>query len=51
MVRYANKAALEAHLKSGISQKMGKTFKEEDLLAKPMEVMFTNGVGGYASKL
>ncbi|RMZ66834.1 antibiotic biosynthesis monooxygenase [Pyrenophora seminiperda CCB06] len=48
---YADKAALETHVKGGVSQKMGKLFKEEDLLAKPMEVLFTKSVGGYASKL
>ncbi|CAE7001520.1 hypothetical protein CFE70_001169 [Pyrenophora teres f. teres 0-1] len=48
---YANKAALETHMKSGIPQKIAKTFKEEELLAKPIEVLFTKGVGGFASKL
>lgn len=30
---------------------MGKTLKEEDLLAAPMKIIFTKEVGGYASKL
>lgn len=48
---YADKGALETHAQSENFKKMGKLMKTEDLLAEPMEVMFTEEVGGYASKL
>ena len=49
--RYKDKAAIDAHAKSPDFKKMGKTMKEEDLLAGPMKVMFTKEAGGFASKL
>jgi len=49
--RYKDKAAIDAHAKSPGFKQMGKTMKEEDLLAGPMKVMFTKEAGGYASKL
>jgi quinol monooxygenase YgiN len=51
MYRYADKAALETHGKSDYFKELGRAFKEEDLLAEPMKVLFTQEVGGYASKL
>jgi quinol monooxygenase YgiN len=51
MYSYADKAALETHGKSDYFKELGRAFKEEDLLAEPMKVLFTQEVGGYASKL
>ncbi|OSS49925.1 hypothetical protein B5807_06049 [Epicoccum nigrum] len=48
---YKDQASIAAHAKSPDFKKMGKTLKEEDLLAAPMKVIFTKEVGGYASKL
>lgn len=49
--RYANQAALEAHVKSPAGQELGKKFKEEDLVAEPMKIMLTKTVAGFDSKL
>ncbi|USP76877.1 antibiotic biosynthesis monooxygenase [Curvularia clavata] len=48
---YADQAALDAHVKSPTGQQLGKAFKEEDLVAEPMKILFTKSVAGYASKL
>ncbi|EUC41709.1 hypothetical protein COCMIDRAFT_105447 [Bipolaris oryzae ATCC 44560] len=49
--KYENQAALDTHVKSDIGVRLGKTFKEEDLVESPMKVIFVKSVGGYASKL
>lgn len=49
--RYKDKAALAAHAQTEYFKVMGKTIKQEDLLEKPMEVVFTREAGGFASKL
>jgi quinol monooxygenase YgiN len=49
--RYADKAALETHGNSDYFKELTRTFKNEDLLAEPMKVLFTEEAGGYASKL
>jgi len=48
---YENQAAIEAHGKSEAFKTLGRTMKQEDLLAEPMKVLFTKAVGGYSSKL
>lgn len=49
--RYENQAALDFHVKSDIGVRVGKAFKEEDLVESPMKIIFVKSVGGYASKL
>ena len=49
--RYADQAALDAHVNSPFGQELGKAFKEEDLVAEPMKIIVTKSVAGYASKL
>jgi quinol monooxygenase YgiN len=51
MCRYANQAALETHGKTDYFKEMGRALKKEDLLAEPMNVLFTKEACGYASKL
>ncbi|KAJ4345605.1 uncharacterized protein N0V89_011738 [Didymosphaeria variabile] len=48
---YKDQASLQAHGSSDHFKEMGKSFKEEDLLAEPMSVLFTKDVGGFVSKL
>ncbi|EUC31236.1 hypothetical protein COCVIDRAFT_39367 [Bipolaris victoriae FI3] len=49
--KYENQAALDFHVKSDIGVRVGKAFKEEDLVESPMKIIFVKSVGGYASKL
>ena len=49
--RYADEAALNAHVSSPFGQELGKAFKDEDLVAEPMKIILTKSVAGYASKL
>jgi quinol monooxygenase YgiN len=49
--RYKDQASLQTHGTSKDFKEMGRAFKKEDLLAAPMQVIFTKEVGGYASKL
>jgi quinol monooxygenase YgiN len=49
--RYKDKASIEVHGKTDHYKNMGGAFKEEDLLAEPIKVMFTKEAGGYASRL
>ncbi|EMD85199.1 hypothetical protein COCC4DRAFT_208164 [Bipolaris maydis ATCC 48331] len=49
--KYADKAALDFHVKSDIGAKVANAFKDEDLVESPMKVIFVKSVGGYASKL
>jgi quinol monooxygenase YgiN len=49
--RYKDQASLQTHGTSKDFKEMGRAFKKEDLLAAPMQVLFTKEVGGYASKL
>ncbi|KAF2627825.1 ABM-domain-containing protein [Macroventuria anomochaeta] len=48
---YKDQASIAAHAKSPDFKALGKTLKQEDLLAEPMRVIFTKEAGGYASKL
>jgi hypothetical protein len=43
--------SIKIHGQTDYFKAMGKAFKEEDLLAEPMKVLFTKEAGGYASKL
>ncbi|EMD62824.1 hypothetical protein GGP41_002796 [Bipolaris sorokiniana] len=49
--KYENQAALDVHVKSDIGIRVGKAFKDEDLIESPMKVIFVKSVGGYESKL
>ena len=51
LLRYADKAAQEAHVQTEYFKAMGLAFKNEGLLAEPPKLLVTKAVGGYASKL
>ncbi|THV55181.1 hypothetical protein BGAL_0012g00190 [Botrytis galanthina] len=48
---YKDKAAIAAHGSSGEFKTFGKKLKDEDLIAKPMELKFLKHVGGFSSRL
>jgi len=48
---YKDKAALGIHGGSAAFKTLGRTMKEEDLLAEPMKVLFTKGTAGFESRL
>jgi quinol monooxygenase YgiN len=51
LCRYKDQASLKMHGASKHFKDLGRAFKNEDLLAAPMKVLFTKEVGGYGSKL
>ncbi|KAF7921192.1 uncharacterized protein EAE98_008618 [Botrytis deweyae] len=48
---YKDKAAIAAHGSSEEFKALGKMLKDEDLIAKPMELKFLQHVGGFSSRL
>jgi len=48
---YKDKASITAHGGSDAFKALGRALKKEALLGKPMEVLFTKSVAGFASRL
>ncbi|QSZ36069.1 hypothetical protein DSL72_007193 [Monilinia vaccinii-corymbosi] len=51
MESYKDKAAIVAHGASEQFKAFGKKVKDEDLIAKPMQLKFLKNVGGFSSRL
>ncbi|TGO52421.1 hypothetical protein BOTNAR_0324g00050 [Botryotinia narcissicola] len=51
IIIYKDKAAIAAHGSSEEFKAFGKKLKDEDLIAKPMELKFLKHVGGFSSRL
>lgn len=49
--RYKDMESLQAHVASDYFKDLTNTLQTEDLVAEPMQVLFTQDVGGFASKL
>ncbi|QDS76043.1 hypothetical protein FKW77_005341 [Venturia effusa] len=48
---YKDKASIAVHGGSQPFKELGRAFKQENLLSKPMQVIFSKPVGGFASRL
>ncbi|CAD6439443.1 ded0aac4-fbad-4099-a19a-16c0bfbaea6a [Sclerotinia trifoliorum] len=48
---YKDKAAITAHGASEAFKAFGKKLKDEDVIAKPMQLKFLKNVGGFSSRL
>jgi len=48
---YKDKASIAIHGGSAPFKALGRSMKDEDLLAEPLKVMFTKSVGGFGSRL
>ncbi|ESZ99331.1 hypothetical protein SBOR_0293 [Sclerotinia borealis F-4128] len=48
---YKDKAAIASHGASEEFKAFGKKLKDEDLIAKPMQLKFLKNVGGFSSRL
>ena len=48
--RYKDRAAFETHHNSEHFKAAGKKMKEQELLAKPVEIKVLGALAGYASK-
>jgi quinol monooxygenase YgiN len=48
--RYKDQATLDAHFKTDYFQELGKQTEAEGLLAKPLNVMTVQPIGGFDSR-
>ena len=48
--RYKDEAALDAHFKTNHFQEVGKQIEAEGLLAKPLNIMKLEPIGGFDSR-
>jgi quinol monooxygenase YgiN len=48
--RYKDQAALDAHFKTDYFQELGKQIEAEGLLAKPLNIMTLQPIGGFDSR-
>jgi quinol monooxygenase YgiN len=48
--RYNDQAAIDAHFKADYFQELGKQIEAEGLLAKPLNIMTVQPIGGFDSR-
>ncbi|MCJ1443074.1 MAG: hypothetical protein MMC23_003571 [Stictis urceolatum] len=48
---YKDEAAVDKHMNSEYFKELGAAIKDQNLLAKPLDIMKTKVIGGYDSKL
>ena len=51
LTRYKDEAAVDKHMNSEYFKELGAAIKDQNLLAKPLDIMKTKVIGGYDSKL